>query len=260
MNNPSTDIPLVFYNWRAAPLELIELAQQFGLELCSKPPEKGVLYATYHDDRFSLTTDGKTLINVDFVGGATAHRHKFGGGKNQAIAKAAGLNKGALPKVLDATAGMGKDAFVLASLGCEVTLVERQPLVYMMLSDGFRRAKLDGSLDWFEQRMTLRHGSSHQALEQALNKKEAFDVVYLDPMFPHREKSAAVKKDMALFQQFVGDDNDADQLLPLAYQLAAKRVVVKRPDYAPFLNEQTPSSQIKTKKNRFDLYIKASMA
>ena len=65
---------------------------------------------------------------------------------------------------------------------------------------------------------------------------------------------------MALFQTFVGDDNDADQLLPLAYQLAKKRVVVKRPDYAPFLNEQTPSSQIKTKKNRFDLYIKASMA
>lgn len=250
---------LPFYNWRSAPLQIIELAEKFGWQMVNKAPQNGAVFGLFEDNKFCLTKDGKTLINVDFTGGATAHRHKFGGGKNQAIAKAAGLNKGATPTVLDATAGMGKDAFVLASLGCHVTLVERQPPVYMMLVDGFRRAIADGTIDWFEQRMQLINKTSHDALQDSISLNQPFDVVYLDPMFPHREKSAAVKKDMALFQSFVGDDADADQLLPLAYQLAQKRVVVKRPDYAPFLNEQTPNSQIKTKKNRFDLYIKAAM-
>lgn len=250
---------IVFTNWRDAPLEIQELAQTLNWQLSKHEPEKGDLYAHFVDDRLMLTRDGKTNVYVDFAEGANAHRQKFGGGKGQAIAKAVGLNKGATPSVFDATAGMGKDAFVLASLGCQVTLVERQDAIFALLTDGFRRALASEDLPWFTERMSLIHSSSHQALEKAIAEKKQYDVVYLDPMFPHREKSAAVKKDMALFQTFVGSDNDADQLLPLAMQLATKRVVVKRPDYAPFLNEQTPSSQIKTKKNRFDLYVKAAM-
>lgn len=250
---------LTFVNWRDAPIEIIDLAESLGWNMSKHLPEKDTLYATFEDDKLCLTKDGKTKINVDFVTGANAHRHKFGGGKGQAIAKAVGLNKGATPSVLDATAGMGKDAFVLASLGCNVTLVERQPPVYAMLVDGFRRASQSSDLPWFDERMTLMQDTSQNALRKAIENKDEYDVVYLDPMFPHREKSAAVKKDMAMFQTFVGNDADADELLPLAYQLATKRVVVKRPDYAPFLNEQKPSSQIKTKKNRFDLYVKAAM-
>jgi len=104
--------------------------------------------------------------------------------------------------------------------------------------------------------MSLVFGSSHTLLEQCESMP---DVVYLDPMFPHREKSALVKKEMRVFQALVGADTDADDLLEFAYPLASKRVVVKRPDYAPFLNNQTPSMQIKTKKNRFDVYVKAAM-
>ena len=118
------------YHWQSAPLEIIELADKFGWQKMSHQPvyqkSQNELHAVFDDDKLCLTIDGKTKISVDFVSGANAHRHKFGGGKGQAIAKAAGLNKGATPSVLDATAGMGKDAFVLASLGCNVTLVERQ--------------------------------------------------------------------------------------------------------------------------------------
>lgn len=250
---------MIFTNWRAAPLEIVELAESFQWQMSKHQPDDGELFASFDNDRLFLTRDGKTKIFVDFAQGANAHRQKFGGGKNQAIAKAVGLNKGATPTVLDATAGMGKDAFVLASLGCEVTLIERQPPIYALLVDGFRRARKSEQLPWFEQRMRLKHDSAHNALTNLSQLNESFDVVYLDPMFPHREKSAAVKKDMALFQTFVGFDDDANELLPLAYNLATKRVVVKRPDYAPFLNEQTPSTQIKTKKNRFDVYVKAAM-
>ncbi|WP_159657428.1 class I SAM-dependent methyltransferase [Vibrio atypicus] len=204
-------------------------------------------------------------IYVDLVGGAVGHRRKFGGGKGQAIAKAAGLNKGATPTVLDGTAGLGRDAFVLASLGCKVQMVERHPVVAALLDDGLERAKQDAEIGtWVSERMSLLHASSHSALDD-LAKDENFikpDVVYLDPMYPHPEnkkKSALVKKEMRVFQSLVGTDHDADSLLEPALALATKRVVVKRPDYANWLDEQKPAMAIETKKNRFDVYVKASM-
>ncbi|MCL4120266.1 UNVERIFIED_CONTAM: hypothetical protein GTU68_047585, partial [Idotea baltica] len=192
-------------------------------------------------------------IFVDLVGGAVGHRRKFGGGKGQAIAKAAGLNKGATPTILDGTAGLGRDAFVLASLGCKVQMVERHPVVAALLDDGLQRAQKDPDIGgWVSERMKLIHASSH----------DAPDVVYLDPMYPHPEnkkKSALVKKEMRVFQSLVGADLDADGLFEPAMKLASKRVVVKRPDYAAWLDEQKPSMAIETKKNRFDVYVKASM-
>ena len=199
------------------------------------------------------------VIRVDFVTGASAHRRKFGGGKGQAIAKAVGLNKGKSipPHVLDGTAGLGRDGFVLASLGCYVTLYERHPIVAALLYDGLERSYLDHEIGgWMQERVRFAFGSSHQLLPKT---EQSIDVVYLDPMFPHREKSAAVKKEMRVFQSLVGSDLDADDLLAPALSLASKRVVVKRPDYAPFLANSTPSMEIKTKKNRFDVYVNAAM-
>jgi 16S rRNA (guanine1516-N2)-methyltransferase len=86
------------------------------------------------------------------------------------------------------------------------------------------------------------------------------DVIYLDPMFPHKQKSALVKKEMRVFQSLVGPDLDADALLPAALKMAEKRVVVKRPDYAGWLNEHKPSMAIETKSNRFDVYVMAALA
>ena len=68
-------------------------------------------------------------IFVDFVGGAMAHRRKFGGGRGEAVAKAVGIKGDYLPDVVDATAGLGRDAFVLASVGCRVRMLERNPVV-----------------------------------------------------------------------------------------------------------------------------------
>ena len=192
-------------------------------------------------------------VFVDFVEGAVAHRRKFGGGRGQSIAKAVGLKSGANPTVVDATAGLGRDAFVLASLGCQVTMLERHPVVAALLADGLQRAQQDAEIgEWMRDRMSLRAGSALENLQQLGFTP---DVVYLDPMFPHRQKSALVKKEMRVFQSLVGADLDADALLPAALAVAGKRVVVKRPDYAGYLNEMTPSMSIETKSNRFDVYV-----
>jgi len=196
------------------------------------------------------------LVFVDFASGAVAHRRKFGGGKGQSIAKAIGMKAGITLHVIDATAGLGRDAFVLASLGCDVDMVERSPVAAALLEDGLERAYLDAEIgDWMQQRMRLTHASGYDYLQQ-----HKADVVYLDPMFPHKKKSALVKKEMRVFQGVVGADLDADDLLDVALAAAKYRVVVKRPDYAPFLNDKKPSMSIKTKKNRFDVYVKQAIS
>ncbi|WP_392553574.1 class I SAM-dependent methyltransferase [Orbus wheelerorum] len=191
-------------------------------------------------------------IYVDFVSGTMAHRRQFGGGRGEAVAKAIGIKGDYLPNVIDATAGLGRDAFVLAAIGCRVTMFERHPVVAALLYDGLNRAYQDPEMaDWLPQRLSLMHNNSLEKLSKVTDKP---DVVYLDPMFPHRQKSALVKKEMRVFQLLVGGDDDADLLLDLSRSIARKRVVVKRPSYAQFMAEQKPVSSIKTKNHRFDIY------
>jgi len=192
-------------------------------------------------------------IWVDFTGGASDHRRQFGGGRGQMVAKAVGLKPGVCPLVLDATAGLGGDSFVLASLGAGVLLQERNPVVYALLSDGLNRARAvasgDSQLQPIFSRMRLldTQTDSTQAMPAA-------DVVFLDPMFPAREKSAAVKKEMTAFHHLVGEDLDQDLLLSQALAAARFRVVVKRPRKAPYLAGQKPALAIAGKSSRFDVY------
>lgn len=191
---------------------------------------------------------------VDFISGAVAHRRQYGGGKGQMIAKAIGMKGGIKPSVLDATAGLGKDAFVLASLGCEMTLLERSPIVHALLQDGLERAAQVEEVSDIVQRMTLVHANSIEWMLQQAERGERYPVVYLDPMFPHNDKSALVKKEMRAFRPVVGDDLDADQLLDAALSIAENRVVVKRPRKAPFLADRKPSLQFEGKSSRYDVY------
>lgn len=243
---------------------LDDLAHRWGLEH-SQTSQFALVLTEYRLELRKLDEPKLGAIYVDLVSGAVAHRRKFGGGKGQSIAKAAGLNKGVTPNILDGTAGLGRDAFVLASLGCKVQMVERHPVVAALLDDGLERAKIDLEIGtWVGERMTLLHASSHDALDKLAQdpRFEKPDVVYLDPMYPHPEnkkQTALVKKEMRVFQSLVGADLDADALLAPALSLASKRVVVKRPDYANWLDNQKPSMAIETKKNRFDVYVKAAM-
>ena len=230
---------------------LLQLATRWGLEQDENAPLALVLTSAHLELR---KRDEPKLggIFVDFVSGAMAHRRKFGGGRGEAVAKAVGIKGGYLPDVVDATAGLGRDAFVLAALGCRVRMLERHPVVAALLEDGLQRGYADSEIGgWLRERLTLLHVASQQALSDIA---PAPDVVYLDPMYPHRQKSAMVKKEMRVFQSLVGPDEDADALLEPARRLAKKRIVVKRPDYAPPLAGVVTQSAVVTKSHRFDIY------
>ncbi len=243
------------------------LAVQLDVELQSMSSQELALHSKQADEAsmvLLLDQQGLALqplgakaagpIRADFTSGAVDHRRKFGGGSGQMIAKAVGVKLSRPLSLLDATAGLGRDAFVLASLGCQVQLYERHPVVAALLADGLQRAgaSFDDSLRVIVERLSLLPVDSLSALAAS---PDQVDVVYLDPMFPERSKSASVKKEMAVFHQLVGRDEDADGLLPLAQSLARYRVVVKRPRKAPFLNNQSPSYQLSGKTSRYDIYV-----
>jgi 16S rRNA (guanine1516-N2)-methyltransferase len=194
---------------------------------------------------------GFTALNVSFNEGHAAHRLRFGGGRGQSIARACGLKSGNTPTILDLTAGLGRDAFVLASLGCQVTMLERNPVIAVLLEDGLRRAVEDPEIGpWVSERLQLVHCDASEYLAASPET----DVIYLDPMFPERKKSAQVKKEMQIFHDVVGDDEDAATLLEQAEGVARQRVVVKRPRLAEPLGQKQAPACVTGKTTRYDIY------
>lgn len=238
-------------------------SEQLQLPLVEQPPQTG-FYLLYDHQGLALAdaAEPKVLpVRVDFLAGATAHRRVYGGGRGQALAKACGLKSGITPRILDATAGLAGDAFVLASLGCDVLAIERHPWIAALVADALQRSAADPEVAEVTARLTLRQGDATRELTE-LAGREAFapQVIYLDPMFPHSEKTAQVKKEMQFFRELVGQDEDADLLLDQALNLASHRVVVKRPRKAPLLSGKEPNLVLSGKANRFDIYTLKSLA
>ncbi|WP_404417153.1 class I SAM-dependent methyltransferase [Marinospirillum sp.] len=232
-------------------------SEQLQLPLLENNPASG-FYLLYDQQGLALANadDPKVLpVRVDFLSGATAHRRIYGGGRGQALAKACGLKPGITPRILDATAGLAGDAFVLASLGCDLLAIERHPWIAALVEDALQRSAPDPEVAEVTARLKMRKGDATCELDRLARREDfAPQVVYLDPMFPHTEKTAQVKKEMQFFRELVGKDEDADLLLDQALNLASHRVVVKRPRKAPPLAGKEPGLVLSGKANRFDIY------
>ena len=165
--------------------------------------------------------------------------------KSEMIARACNISE--KPNLIDATAGLGHDTLLMAHLGANVTLIERHPILFTLLEDSKAQAELDLFLSKVVSRIDLVFSDSTEYLKQLIADQKTVDVVYLDPMFPQRDqnqqaikKQAQVKKQMQLLHMLLPEDGEmdlGDHLLVLAQQIA-KRVVVKRPRLAVFLNDQ----------------------
>lgn len=237
-----------------------DISNQLRIERFSQAPKDAELVLTLSTDGLQLLRPNDKSVGalkVDFCDGALTWRRQHGGGTGQAIAKAIGLKQKKALTVLDATAGTGTDSFVLAALDCTVTMIERHPIVAALLQDALDRALLIEDVHTITQRMSLHCGSSVEFMKAL--PAESYDVVFLDPMFPHSGKNAQVKKSMQYFRDMVGKDEDADDLLAPALHAAKYRVVVKRPRKSPFLDGKKPTLSHEGKANRFDIYVNKSM-
>jgi len=195
---------------------------------------------------------------VDFEDPALLYRLRTSG-RRQGLGQALGLQKHPHARVLDATAGLGRDGLLMAHLGCTVLMLERSPLIHALLEDGLQRARECSEnlmLQMALARMTLQHSEARDWLAAALRgEHERPDVVYLDPMFPPRQKSAKVKKDIALLQELLGVEQDFASLLEAARAVAQGRVVVKRPGGKLDETLPKPSFTVPGKTAHFEVYV-----
>lgn len=184
--------------------------------------------------------------------------------KNELIARACQTEQ--QPTIIDATAGLGHDGLLLATLGAEVILVERHPVLFALLADAHRTASQCAELAAVMQRISVVHQDSNDYLASQVQAKKRVDVVYLDPMFPkggHKQarKQAQVKKEMQILHELLPDNGTMDlgeYLLPVARQLAS-RVIVKRPRHAPTLTADIPQHQWLGDACRFDGYFQPDL-
>lgn len=179
-------------------------------------------------------------------------RRRVAGGRKQLLARAAGLHKRPGLRLLDATGGLGRDAFTLAALGAQVGLAEREPTVFRLLEDAHRRALADPAAAAAARHIELLAGDARGWMTRG------WDVIYLDPMYPHDGKTALAKKELQLLRELSGGDEDSDSLLGAALANARQRVVVKRPVKAPPLADRKPSLALTGTQARFDIYLCAS--
>lgn len=238
-----------------------QIAAAFQLSVIHQLPPTLSWFLYLTEQRLELhdLTTAVGPIYVDFVNGPLGYRRCHGGGRKQPLARAIGLKPQINPTVLDTTAGLGRDAFVLAYLGCQVQMVERVPAIAALLQDGLQRAQQNAQLrSIITERLQLIHHDAQDWISKTATAAK-YDTIYLDPMYPARQKSALVKKEMRLFQNLIEADLDATALLKRALINAHQRVVVKRPTWAPPLSDSQPTFCIKGQNTRFDVYINLNL-
>ncbi|HEU5282045.1 MAG TPA: class I SAM-dependent methyltransferase [Gammaproteobacteria bacterium] len=212
------------------------------------------------DYQLTHTKAGLTLQNnhekkckpllIDFGSTLYARRLAKAGRNSEMLVQAMGVKSKEKLSIIDATAGLGSDGFLLAYVGHRVTLIERSPVLHALLKDALARAKTNPQLAPALMRITLLFGDANTLLA-----KHHADVIYLDPMFPDRKKSAAVKKDMVMLHDLLGAGDEGETLFAAAMAAAKKRVVVKRPRLAPTLVAKEPNYSLEGKSSRFDIYL-----
>lgn len=241
----------IFYENQDLEEQTILFARQYGFQsqglICPNAFKKEILY---------LTTEGLQICipdtkpsQIDFLSAARQHRRIYGG--KETLVKACGIKKDKKPiTIIDATAGYGKDAFVLACYGANVILVEQHPVMAALLEDALKR---------FYAHTTLSHNVSltlycDNTVNFLKTLDELPDVIYWDPMHPSRQKSAQVKKDMAFLQQWVAPETELESLIQLSLPYAKDRVVLKWPRKAPGLNSIKPNFIYEEKTVRFEVF------
>lgn len=231
------------------------LCERYQFERLQSLPASGYVLV-WAKQRLALHSMGKGApgpVQVDWSE-SKARRRLLTTGRQQPLPRAVGFKPGFTPSVLDATAGLGQDAFVLAWLGAGVTAFERSPVAAALLEDGLRRALLETELHLAAARMQLLRQDALTGLKEWPLELRP-DAVYLDPMYPDTGRTALSGKNMQAFHVCIGEDLDADGLLDAALKLARRRVVVKRPKKAGFLAGEKPFTQLLGESTRYDIYM-----
>lgn len=256
---------ILFCNQPDLETSAIELTQRFDFNFQGKYSDNAIkciskqiipiLHLTHQG--LELHSSNMKPWKIDFLSPEINYRCSQGAAFKETLAKACGVKKKQeLLHILDLTAGAGQDAFLLASLGCHITMIERHPVIAALLEDALKR--LYTHLDIYNLsdsiHLTLHFDDAEHYLN-TLSIESSPDIILIDPMHPERKKSAAVKKTMQLFQQWVAPEEHPEHLVDLSLQHARKRVVLKWPRKAATLSYRKPDFMYEESTIRFEVYL-----
>ena len=221
-------------------------------------------------DKLSWLSDG---LSVAPEWDKLQRRVVSAGRKSELLLQAAKLT--ADSQVIDATAGFGHDSLILASTGAQVTMLEQQPLMALLLL--VEQLRMSTLPNWQKLMSRLQIINTDALTHFArfnnylgADNEQAIDVIYLDPMFPEDSyqdsktgKGAKVGKHMQALHQLAHPPtlDEEQQLLQSAQAVVSQngqkqgRVIVKRPQFAPLLADQQPSESWNNEAVRFDGYF-----
>ena len=239
----------VLYEEECYVKKALELAGRLGISVADdKDKVTTELYLLINDDGLSLS-DGKNTMRGDFS--QKLSRLKPNNLNGELLVKASKINgvKEELT-LIDATAGMGEDALILAASGFNVKLYEYNPIIRELLKDTMDRAKQNPDLEAIVNRMELCGADSIEAMENLSYKA---DVILLDPMFPARQKSALVKKKFQLLQHLEQPCSNEEDLLSAAISVHPRKIVIKRMAKGPYLAGRKPDYSLQGKAIRYDI-------
>ncbi len=234
---------------------LIELAKRLNVPFyqSDNQPTEERFFLTWRDGILklldkALLKQGGLFVEIEPRFG---EQRSWPAPKKGALAQALGRKT---KTIVDATTGWGQDSLHIFRMGYELRCIERSPLMFELLDDGFKRLS---QLDWVKRNSKkppeLIFANACNILTSLQKKPEC---IYIDPMFPpKRKKSALAKKSMTILRELLGDDEDKAQLFAIAQQVATKRVVVKSPLYAEPLGGK-PNESFSGKLLRYDVYFK----
>ena len=242
------------------PAELQNILDRYGVRVIRELPEGLAVSLVYDDNGVALRDFSSSAkpVRGDFVSGRCGYRLATMTGTAQPLLKAIGFKRNKVNlRVLDATAGLGVDGVSMAVAGCSVCMLEKSRIMSVLLEDALRRAGMVSDLKELSsavnERIILKSGDSIDFFAGVTRNN--FDVIYLDPMFPERQKASKVKKEMEMAKMVAVAADNAEEILRAALETPVKRVVLKRPLKSPVL-EKGFSAQIKGKSIRFDIYLR----
>ncbi len=235
------------------------LAESLGLVIVphdAEPTQRLLLHVSARALELAPADSDEPGLRIDLAKCARQYSRGNGPGRSHPLGKAIGKTT---RSIIDATAGVGQDAILLATMGCEVRAIERSAVLHAMLSEALHRAKQDAASDAAMhrgiaavlERVSFEFGDAAKLLPDC----PAADAIYIDPMFPpKRNESALPRKAVRVIRALVGEDDDAGTLLEAARQSRTRRVVMKRPDHVPPLMEDTVA-RFTGKLVRYDVYV-----
>lgn len=234
----------------AEPRDLIA-CQRFAVPFVAMAPADSWRLRRTAAGRLELcapAASGGLSLELDATGGTLGRRLRSAR-SDQPLPRACGLHRRPASgvRIVDATAGFGRDAALLARLGCAVLAVERIPVLALWIEE---LARAIGAPD----RLEVRAGDAAAILRELAGDWAAPDVAYLDPMFATHGR-AQVKKEMQMCRLLAGPPRDLAELVDAAFRTDAGRVVVKRhPHEAPL--RAGPSHTVEGERVRFDVYLR----